>query len=189
MISLLVSLWVSVGVYAQEPYIGEIRCVAFDFAPKGWALCNGQLLPINQNTALFSLLGTTYGGNGTTTFALPDLRGRVPVGVGQGPGLPDISQGLRGGSEAVSLSVAEMPAHTHNTKVSTSVATTNSPGMLGQPSDLGLNPVNVYVEGQQNLTNGSLTTPIGGSVPHENMMPFLGLNWIIALEGIFPPRQ
>lgn len=188
--SLLVFLISSMGAYAQEAFIGEIRCVAFNFAPRGWALCNGQILPINQNQALFSLLGTTYGGDGRVTFALPDLRGRVPIGVGQGSGLSNnIVQGERGGSETATLSIAEMPLHTHATKVSTSVATTNSPGLLGQPADLGLNPVNVYVEGGGNLTVGSSTAPAGGSQSHNNMMPYLGLNWIICLQGIFPSRN
>ena len=179
------------GAYAQSgvtPYIGEIRCVPYNFAPTGWAECNGQLLPISQYTALFALLGTTYGGNGTTSFALPDLRGRVPIGVSNVKDLPEVKLGQVGGSATVTLTTEQLPAHTHDTQVSTSKATTNKPGTLGQAADLGPKPVKVYVETQQNLSPSTPTTTTGSNQPHNNMMPYLGLKWIIALQGVYPSR-
>ena len=185
---LFVSMSSFMGAYAQDVYIGEIRCVAFNYAPRGWALCNGQILPISQNQALFALLGTTYGGDGINTFALPNLCGRVPVGEGQGPDLPKISLGEQGGSEEVTLTTTQLPAHTHATKVFHSEATTNKPGTLGKPADLGLNPVKLYVETQEKLTSGTPTTVTGGNQPHNNRMPYVGMYWIIALEGVYPSR-
>jgi microcystin-dependent protein len=164
----------------SEPFLSEIKIVSFNFPPKGWALCNGQFLPINQNQALFALLGTTYGGNGQTTFALPNLRGRIPIHMGNGHTL-----GEAAGSTAVTVNIQQMPTHNHLLSVSPTnanvpVATNNFFG--------GAN--NAYV------TPGSLTTlapstvsNVGGSQPHNNMMPYLTLNFIIALQGIFPSQN
>jgi microcystin-dependent protein len=161
-----------------EPFLSEIRIMSFNFAPKGWALCNGQLLPINQNQALFSLLGTTYGGNGQTSFALPNLQGRVPIHVGTGRTL-----GETGGEEAHTLTVGELPTHTH--AVSASNAATG-----GSSS-----PTNRFLGGANNMygAGAPLTTlqpatvsNIGGSQPHTNLQPFLTLSFCIALQGIFP---
>ena len=161
-----------------EPFLSEIRIMSFVFAPKGWALCNGQLLPINQNQALFSLLGTTFGGDGRVNFALPDLRGRTPIHVGSGHTL-----GEKGGEQAHTLSIAELPTHTHVLNASASAANATVPaGNL-----LALAPQQVYVTGG-NLTPmepGSVTN-VGGSQAHLNMQPFLTLNFCIALQGIFP---
>ena len=163
-----------------EPFLGEIRIVSFNFAPKGWALCNGQLLPINQNQALFSLLGTTYGGDGRVNFALPDLRARTPMHVGNGHTL-----GEKGGEQAHTLSIAEMPQHTHVLQATAANATTNIPNatML-----LGGTAPNDFYTGAAALTAmapASVTT-VGGSQAHLNMQPFLTLSWCIALQGIFP---
>ncbi|SFG45194.1 Microcystin-dependent protein [Duganella sp. CF458] len=166
-----------------EPYLAEIKLVSFNFPPKGWALCNGQMLPINQNQALFSLLGTTYGGNGQTTFALPDLRGRVPAHVGGG-----MTQGEASGAFAHTLSQAEMPAHTHRLNASSAVATTNDPSgaLLARKGRLTADVFN----GSPNV--GLVSTQVsstGGSQPHENTQPYLALNFIIALQGIFPSQN
>ena len=163
-----------------EPFLSEIRIFSFDFAPKGWALCNGQLLPINQNQALFSLLGTTFGGDGRVNFALPDLRARVPIHVGSGHTL-----GEKGGEQAHTLSIAELPTHTHVFKASTTSATANTgPGgnYLGQSSGVFLyGPAsNLTAMAPNALAN------VGGSQAHLNMQPFLTLNFSIALQGIFP---
>jgi microcystin-dependent protein len=162
-----------------EPFLAEIRLMSFVFAPKGWALCNGQLLPINQNQALFSLLGTTYGGDGRVNFALPDLRGRVPIHVGNGHTL-----GERGGEQAHTLTVAELPGHTHAVQASTSAtggsATPNN-NVFG-----GAN--NAYHAPSQALSalNALTVTTTGGGQPHLNMQPFVTLSFCIALQGIFP---
>jgi microcystin-dependent protein len=160
-----------------EPFLSELRLMSFVFAPKGWAQCNGQLLPINQNQALFALLGTTYGGDGRVNFALPDLRGRVPMHVGDGHTL-----GERGGEQAHTLSSAEMPNHVHRVTASGNDGNTNLPAgsILGTAA-------NVY-GGAASLTtiNPATVTNVGGSQAHLNMQPFLTLNWCIALQGIFP---
>jgi microcystin-dependent protein len=176
----------------SEPFIGEIRIVGFTFAPRGWALCNGQLLSIAQNTALFSLLGTTYGGNGTSTFALPDLQGRFPMHFGTGPGLTPRTQGEVSGTETVTLLTTQMPAHTH-------LATVTLRGNSGDASaDTPQANVparaEVYSAGAANVDlNASAATAsvqtAGGDQPHTNMPPYLVLNFIIALEGIFPSRS
>ena len=162
-----------------EPFLSEIRIMSFVFAPRGWALCNGQFLPINQNQALFSLLGTTFGGNGQTTFALPDLRGRTPIHVGSGHTL-----GERGGEQAHTLSIAEIPTHTHSVQGNTS--TTNGTN-VNNGSVFGATTVNIY-GAPVSLTslNAGTVTNVGGSQAHLNMQPFLTLNFCIALQGIFP---
>lgn len=163
-----------------EPFLSEIRLMSFNFAPRGWAFCNGQLLPINQNQALFSLLGTTYGGNGQTTFALPNLRGRTPIHAGAGHTL-----GEAGGEEAHTLSPSEMPAHTHRVAVST--ATT---GGTVSPSGAVLGGANnIYRAGVPTTALlAQSVVPTGGSQAHPNMQPFLTLNFCIALQGIFPSQ-
>ena len=161
----------------SEPFLGELKLMSFNFAPKAWAQCNGQLLPINQNQALFSLLGTTYGGNGQTTFALPDMRGRVPLHRGQ------LTQGQAIGEEAHTLTSNEMPVHTHSVSASSQNGDQADPKILAAAS-------NVYT-GAANLTTiapGTVSN-VGGSQPHENRQPFLVLNWCIALQGIFPSRN
>lgn len=164
-----------------EPFLSEIRIMSFNFAPKGWALCNGQLLPINQNQALFSLLGTTFGGDGRVNFALPDVRGRAPIHVGSGHTL-----GERGGEQAHTLSISEIPTHTHTVNATTIPATTNSPGptvLTAQSTS-----ANLYASAAQNLVPMSpqMVANVGGSQAHLNMEPFLTLNFCIALQGIFP---
>ncbi|HKQ51694.1 MAG TPA: tail fiber protein [Pyrinomonadaceae bacterium] len=156
--------------------------MSFVFAPKGWALCNGQLLPINQNQGLFSLLGTTFGGDGRVNFALPDLRGRTPIHVGSGHTL-----GERGGSEAVTLSISQLPLHTHVANGTTATATLTSPATANTAALAKSNPPSLYAPAA-NLTamNAAAIGNVGGSQAHLNMQPFLTLNFCIALQGIFP---
>ncbi len=169
---------------AQDPFVGEIRLFAGDFAPRGWAFCQGQLLPISQNTALFSLLGTTYGGDGRTTFALPDLRGRVPVGFGQGPGLSNYSLGQKSGAETVTLNPSQIPSHLHAVENLSELPYKSSPAdksdskVLVTGSTAGSTGVNTVKTGSA-----------GGSQPHSIVQPVLGMNYIIALQGIFPSRN
>jgi microcystin-dependent protein len=173
----------------SEPFIGEIRVFAGNFAPVGYAFCNGQLLSIAQNTALFSILGTTYGGNGTTNFALPDLQGRAALGQGQGPGLQPYVIGEIGGEETVTLTVAEMPVHSHALEGAASQSTA-APGpsvVLGTTS--GLVPAYGGANAITPLAPGAISPPPGSGQPHENMQPYLVLNYIIALVGIFPSRN
>jgi len=160
-----------------EPFLSEIRIMSFDFAPKGWALCNGQLLPINQNQALFSLLGTTFGGDGRVNFALPDSRGRTPIHVGSGHTL-----GERGGEQAHTLSIAELPTHTHILNAKNANAATNDPTGASFANAAAL------YHGASSLTSltPATVTTVGGSQAHLNMQPFLTLNFCIALQGIFP---
>lgn len=165
------------------PYLAEIKLVSFNFPPKGWALCNGQLLPINQNQALFSLLGTTYGGNGQTNFALPDLRGRVPAHIGDG-----LIQGQASGTFAHTVTQAEMPTHSHRLNASTALASTTDPNgaLLARKGRLTADAFN----GSPNV--GLVSTQVsssGGSQPHENTQPYLALNFIIALQGVFPTQN
>lgn len=162
-----------------EPFLGEVRIVSFNFAPKGWALCNGQFLPINQNQALFALLGTMYGGNGQTTFALPDLRGRATVHMGSG-----FTQGQAAGTTAHTVTVAELPAHLHFGNAATAdgdvpIAT----GNLLASFNNGYGPA-----ASLTTLHPSSIANVGGSQPHENMSPFLVLNYVIALQGIFPSQ-
>lgn len=163
-----------------EPFLSEIKLFSFNFAPRGWALCNGQILPINQNQALFALIGTTYGGNGTTTFGLPDLRGRVPMHEGSGHAL-----GQRAGAETHSLSANELPTHTHNTQASSSAGNTPVPNnnFLAAANNVYRPPDNLTA-----LSPGTVSN-VGGSQPHVNMQPFLVLNFCIALQGIFPSQN
>lgn len=164
-----------------EPFLSEIRIMSFVFAPKGWALCNGQLLPINQNQPLFSLLGTTFGGDGRVNFALPDLRGRVPIHVGSAHTL-----GERGGEQAHTLSIAELPTHTHVLNASSTAG--NAPGPATPSSNVLANSVNQIYGPAANLVaaNTGSVTNTGGSQAHLNMQPFLTLSFCIALQGIFP---
>ena len=177
----------------SEPFLGMIIIVPYNFAPRGWAFCNGQILPIAQNTALFSLLGTTFGGNGQTTFALPDLRGRVPNSSGQGPGLSSYDLGQVGGTESVTLLGNEIPAHTHT--VACAGAGTSSKAANNLPANLSIDPVpnsgNVYSNAAPTATMAPTMIPLsgGGNAPHANIQPYLTLNYCIALEGIFPSRN
>jgi len=174
-----------------DPFVAEVRMFPFNFAPKGWAFCDGQLMPISQNTALFSLLGTVYGGDGKSTFALPDLQGRAPMHPGQGQGLSLHDLGEESGSEAVTLIQSEMPAHAHFVgRASDQPAT--SPTPVANVWALGGS-----VRAQVNLYNPGAATaamktdviqPSGGSLPHNNMQPYLTVNFCIALQGVFPPR-
>ena len=185
-----------------NPFVGQIVLFACNFAPTGYALCHGQVMPIVQNTALFSLIGTTYGGNGQSTFALPDLRGVAPVGVGQGPGLSDYLLGQVGGSAGVTLVTPELPQHTHAVTSQSPVTAVargrNDRGTQGSP--VGHVPAveaagvtATYSDAAPNATMNSaaivmsgFTTPTGGSLPHENRQPFLEINYCIALQGVFP---
>jgi len=178
----------------MEGTIAEIRLFAGNFAPRNWAFCQGQLMSIAQNTALFSILGTTYGGNGQTTFALPDFRGRVAVGTGQGPGLPSITLGEVSGEPTHTLISTEMPAHVHQVRASTAgQATSANPtnnvlGIGKVPSSS--ETINMYsAPGATVNLDPSGMTAVGGSQPHNNMQPYLGMNYIICLFGIFPSRN
>ena len=166
-----------------EPFIGQTIMVGFNFAPRGWAFCNGQLLAIAQNTALFSLLGTTYGGNGQTTFALPDLRGRTPVGA---YGFP-VTLGERAGVENVTLATSQIPAHAHSVNASTAPGTTRNPGnaLYGTTPALLHGPSS----GSPVQLDARTIAQAGGSQPHNNMQPYLAVNFCIALMGIFPSRN
>ncbi|AXV07541.1 Microcystin dependent protein [Euzebya pacifica] len=169
-----------------EPFIAEVRAWAPNFAPRAWAFCEGQLLPISQNTALFSLLGTTYGGDGRTTFGLPDCRGRAVIGPGNGPGLSPRPLGQKGGAERVTLTAPTMPSHSHGSAVSNRTARDDDPTGELPASGRGV---------QQYAPAGGSTTPMdsstntGGGQSHENMQPFLAVRWIIALQGVFPSRN
>lgn len=180
----------------STPFLGELRIISWNYAPKGWAFANGQFLPINQNQALFSLLGTTYGGNGQTTFALPDLRSRVPISFGNG-----FTLGQAGGQEFHTVTISEMPAHNHfmtanNSAGLAATAANSTPGAtkflapaVAAKQGGGTQNVNIYGNGSPNTTlNPASVTNVGGSQPHENRQPFLVLNIIIALQGIFPSQ-
>jgi len=171
----------------SEQFVGEIRMFGFNFAPQGWALCNGQLLPISQNTALFSLLGTTYGGDGRTTFALPDMRSRVPVHQGQGAGLSSYAEGQAGGAETVTLAAAQMPGHTHSVKASSSAAAADEPE--GRALARSRNDIYTAEPDATTVMNAEMLGDAGGSEPHANIQPYLAVNFCIALTGIFPSRN
>jgi microcystin-dependent protein len=178
----------------MEGTIGEIRLFAGNFAPKHWAFCQGQLLSIAQNTALFSILGTTYGGNGQTTFALPDLRGRVPVGAGTGPGLSPIALGEMAGTPTVTLLTSNLPAHTHTLMASNQPGATPEPAgnvaaVLTDSSGTGAPPNNGYLSTFNTSMNPQAISPAGGSMPINIMQPYLGLNYIICMYGLFPARN
>jgi microcystin-dependent protein len=168
-----------------DPFVAEIRIFPFNFAPRGWAFCNGQLMPLSQNTALFSLLGTTYGGNGKSNFALPDLMGRAPMHPGQGPGLSLHRLGEISGAETVVLLESEIPAHNHIANTSNEDGNNINPGgrYLGRGNAVYAPPANLGMMAMQVLA------PAGGSLPHNNMQPYLTLNFCIALQGVFPPRS
>lgn len=166
----------------SEPFVAEIKIIGFDFAPRGWAYCDGQLLPINQNQALYSLLGTTYGGDGRTNFALPDLRSRTPIHEGNAHAL-----GERSGSETVTLTTTEIPTHIHN------VSASSTPGDTQVPAESVLGGATAYITnpGESTLTaiNPGTITNVGGSQAHENMQPYTTLGFVIALQGLFPSRS
>ena len=166
----------------SQPFIGQIMMFGFNFAPRGWAQCNGQLLAIQQNAALFSILGTTYGGNGTTNFQLPNLQGRTPLHFGQGPGLSQRTLGQVGGAEAHALITAELPSHSHTVAASTATPTASSPAG------------NFWAQGRYSATgnapmNAADVSNVGGGQGHENRSPYLTVNFCIALSGIFPSRN
>ena len=184
----------------MEGTIGEIRMFAGNFAPKNWAFCQGQTLSISSNTALFSILGTTYGGNGTTTFGLPNLSGRVMVGAGTGPGLPNIQLGQVAGEAQHTLTSSEMPSHNHTASAPTatapaaSVATTDTPSasVAPAPATLGAGKSNNFGAADTNLAPPTLTPAVasaGSGMPHNNLQPYLGMNMVICLYGIYPARN
>ncbi len=168
----------------SEPFIAQLQIFPYNFAPRGWANCDGQLLPIAQNTALFALVGTNYGGDGRTTFGLPNLKGRAVMHPGNGPGLSSYNLGQRGGVEKVTLSESQMASHTHTMRVSTEDGDTNAPGnnYLGRGSFIYATPANLVAMASQSLPNA------GGGGAHNNLQPFLTLNFCIALQGLYPSR-
>lgn len=171
----------------SEPFVGEIRMFAGNFAPRGWAFCDGQLLAVSQNDALFSLLGTIYGGDGRTTFGLPDLRGRIPIHAGHGPGLSERRLGAKGGEEKVTLTVNQLPSHGHPFQASQDLAGDSAPAdhVPGQSPSIDL-----YLEDAPVVQlNSAAITNTGGSRSHTNLMPFLCIHFIIALVGIYPSRH
>jgi len=174
-----------------DPFVAEIRILPFNFAPRGWATCDGQLLPLSQNTALFSLLGTTYGGNGLNNFALPNLQGSAALHPGQGPGLSLRDLGEQSGVQTVTLITAEMPAHTHVVNAKASGGTASPTGFVWGTSNAQKLAANFYAPAAASPVNmhpGALSNS-GGGLPHNNMMPYLTLNFCIALQGIFPQRS
>jgi microcystin-dependent protein len=177
----------------NEPYIGAIVLFCGNFAPTGWALCNGQLLPISQYTALFSILGTFFGGNGVNNFALPDFRGRVPIHPGQGPGLSQYVIGQLAGSENPSLLTSNLPAHTHGVACSNAAPArggNNPSGNLMAPTvNIGSNEVQIYNSAAGATMGAGMIVPTGSNTPFNNMQPYLCVNFIIALNGIFPSRN
>ena len=191
-----VALASSVGAapaHAQtEPFIGQLMLVGFNYCPRGWSSADGQLISIAQNQALFSLFGTTYGGDGRVSFGLPDLRGRVPINQGQLQGFSNYSWGQRGGSETVTLLVPEMPAHSHTGYV---VALSDAPGTKASPNGRVLARSvgnDIYIDGTPTdpMANGTVqTNQTGNSQPHENRMPFLAMKWCVAMQGVFPSRN
>lgn len=178
----------------DNPFLGTISLFAGNFAPRGWALCNGQLMAISQNSALFSILGTTYGGDGVTTFALPNLEGRAPIHWGQGPGLTTRTIGESAGEENVTLISTQMPTHSHAVIASATVGDQSSPAMnilaVATDPDSGGNPLNYIAPASGNTTMAqNMIAPAGGNQPHDNMQPYLAVTFIIALSGIFPARN
>ncbi len=174
-----------------DPFVAEIRMFPFNFAPRGWAFCNGQILPLSQNTALFSLLGTTYGGNGQSTFALPNLQGSAAMFWGQGPGLSLRSLGETGGSQTITLIVTEMPAHTHTVNGKAAGGTANPTNLVWGTSNAAKVAANFYAPAAPAPVNMNAVALAmsGGGQPHNNLMPYNTLNFNIALQGVFPPRS
>lgn len=168
-----------------DPFVAEIRILPTNFAPRGWAFCHGQILPISQNTALFSLLGTTYGGDGKSNFALPNLQGRAPMHPGQGPGLALHDLGEVNGAETVTLTPAQMPSHTHQLTADSGAPTTGNPTNAVLASPAALRKYSAALDLEKMAPVGAA----GGSQPHNNMQPYLTLNFCIALQGVFPPRN
>lgn len=173
---------------ASEPFLGQLKMVAFNFPPRGWAFTDGQLLPINQNQSLFSLLGTTYGGDGRTDFALPDLRGRIAIHPGQGPGLSSYSWGQRGGEENVVLNVSQIPAHTHPVNAVSMSGNNASPSGRYAALHAGNDQYKAAATPDVNMRSDMLVNS-GGNQGHNNMQPFIVINQIIALQGLFPSRD
>jgi microcystin-dependent protein len=171
-----------------DPFVAEIRVFPFNFAPKGWAWCDGQLLPLSQNTALFSLLGTTYGGNGKSNFALPDLQGRAPMHPGQGPGLSLHDLGETGGSETVTLLESEIPSHPHTVSASQADANNQTPVNEKLATGIGVGQYAGPAAGPLTQLSPNALAPAGGDQPHNNMQPYLTFYFCIALQGVFPPR-
>ncbi len=171
-----------------DPFVAEIRILAFDFPPRGWALCDGKLLSLAQNTALFSLLGTTYGGDGRTTFALPDLQGRAPMHPGQGPGLQLHNLGEVGGSSSVTLLQSEIPAHNHAAQATNLLANSRTPEDRTLARSVGSHAYSGQSPSANATMNSSALQPAGAGMPHNNMQPYLTTNFCIALQGVFPPR-
>jgi microcystin-dependent protein len=177
----------STSVNDADPLLGEIMLVGFNFAPRGWAFCDGQILPISQNQSLYSLLGTTYGGDGRTTFALPDLRGRVSIGPDQGPGLPNYSWGQSGGSNTITLTEAQLPQHNHALNVKSDMGNNDNPS--GQYLASNSEGIKHYSDSAgAAASNGSIGNS-GGSQAHNNMQPYLGIYHCIAMQGVFPSRN
>ena len=171
-----------------DPFLAEIRIFPFNFAPKGWAFCDGQILPLSQNTALFSLMGTTYGGDGISIFALPNLQGRASMHPGQGPGLSLHDLGEAAGSDTVTLLESEIPLHSHPFNFVGATATSANPANTYLSNSPNTN-ASVYTPLTTNLKSGSTLSTAGGDQPHNNMQPYLTLNFCIALQGVFPPRS
>jgi microcystin-dependent protein len=173
----------------MDPFVAEIRIFGFNFAPKGWAFCDGQILPLSQNTALFSLLGTTYGGDGKSNFALPNMQGNAPMHPGQGPGLSLHDLGETGGSQTVTLLESEIPSHPH--QIMGNIGQSNLATPSPTRSLARANPGQAYTATLTNIQQFSFNAmaPAGGDQPHNNMMPYLTLNFCIALQGVFPPRS
>jgi microcystin-dependent protein len=177
----------------MDEYLGMIKIFAGNFAPRGWLLCNGQLMSISQNNALFALLGTMYGGNGTTTFALPDLRGRAPIGFGQGPGLSNYVQGQMGGVEGVTLTTTQIPSHSHPLNVNNGkagVAVPTASNSIAAPVDVNGDAANGFSQTAPNTQISPASIGVtGGNQPHENRPPYLAINYIICTQGLYPARN
>ena len=172
----------------SEPFVGEIRMFAGNFAPRGWAFCDGQLLAVSQNDALFSLFGTIYGGDGRTTFGLPDMRGRIPIHAGSGPGLSPRSLGSKAGEENVTLITNQLPSHTHTMQASLDPGSETNPSGNLTASDLAVDAYFSNPPSTAGLASDAITS-VGGSRPHTNLQPFICVNFIVALVGIYPSRQ
>jgi microcystin-dependent protein len=171
----------------SDPFVAEVRIFPFNFPPKGWAFCDGQILPLSQNTALFSLLGTTYGGNGQSTFALPNMQGNLAMHPGQGPGLSLHDLGEMSGSDFITLLQSEIPVHSHNVNASQSDGTDQVPTNSRYAAGVGIGQY--AAPGPLTNLHVNAIAPAGGSLPHNNLMPYLTLNYNIALQGVFPPRS